>query len=176
MKEAVMTPSSAAQPIRRALWVPGLFVLGFLIVIAVNGILIFEAVRSFSGLETDSAYDKGLRYNQALAAAADNARTGWHAEPTITAGAATAAGQAGERQLQILVTDRAGVPVKSLRVRAILVRPTNAGMDTSLFLTDLGEGRYGATFVPKGLGNWDLRISAQSNDTAWQQVQRIFLQ
>lgn len=170
MKEAVMTLSSAAQPIRRALWVPGLFVLGFLIVIAVNGILIFEAVRSFSGLETDSAYEKGLHYNQALAAAADNARTGWYAEPTITAG------KTAERQLQILVTDRMGAPVKSLQVQAVLVRPTNAGMDTSLKLTDLGEGRYGAAFTPKGLGNWELRISARSGDTAWQQVQRIFLQ
>lgn len=173
MKQAVMTPSLTAQSNNRALWVPGLFVLGFLIVIAVNGILIFEAVRSFSGLETDSAYEKGLHYNQALAAAANNARIGWHAEPIVRPG--RIAGKAADRELEIVVTDRAGAPVTGLQVQAILVRPTNAGMDTPLSLTDRGNGHYGAVFTPKGLGNWDLRISARSGDTSWQQIQRIFL-
>jgi nitrogen fixation protein FixH len=170
MKQAAMTPSSAAQPNRRALWIPGIFVLGFLIVIAVNGILIVTAVRSFSGLETDSSYDKGLKYNQALAGAAANARTGWHAEPHVTAA------RGMDRRLEITVTDRDGQPVTGLTMGAYLVRPTNAGMDTALTLTELGAGRYGAAFTPEALGNWDLRLKARRGDIDWQQAQRIFLQ
>ena len=169
MKQAAMTPSSAAQTNRRALWIPGIFVLGFLIVIAVNGILIFTAVSSFSGLETESAYDKGLRYNEALAAAKANAETGWRAEPLVTGG------QSDERKLEIIITDRDGAPVTELRVEAFLVRPTNAGMDSKIALTDFGAGRYGAVFTPKALGNWELRLKAERGDVAWQQVQRLFL-
>jgi len=169
MKQAVMALSSAAQPNRRALWIPGIFVLGFLIVIAVNGILIFTAISSFSGLETDSAYDKGLHYNQALAGAAANARTGWRAEPRVTAKTGM------DRKLEIMVTDRDGKPVIGLMIEAHLVRPTNAGMDIALKLTDFGAGRYGATFAPEALGNWDLRLKASRGDIAWQQAQRIFL-
>jgi nitrogen fixation protein FixH len=172
-----MTPSSVAQPSnsrpavhRRALWIPGLFVLGFLIVIAVNGVLIFTAVSSFSGLETDGAYEKGLRYNQALAAAAANANTGWHATPTVS----TATD--GERQLEIAVADRNGAPVTELKVEAYLVRPTNAGMDEAIALADLGNGRYSAAFTPRALGNWELRLQARRGDVTWQQTQRIFLQ
>jgi nitrogen fixation protein FixH len=169
MRQAAMTPSSAAQPNRRALWIPGIFVLGFLIVIAVNGILIFTAVSSFSGLETDSAYDKGLQYNKALAAAAANAETGWRAEPLVTGG------DNGERKLEVTILDRSGAPVTELRVEAFLVRPTNAGMDSAITLTDFGGGRYGAVFTPKALGNWELRLKAARGDIAWQQSQRLFL-
>lgn len=172
-----MTPSSAAlksnppsvnQPVRKALWIPGLFVLGFLITIAVNGVLIYTSVSSFSGLETDSAYERGLHYNQALALAAANAETGWHAEPKVSGTGEDA------RRLEITITDRTGAPVTALQIEAYLVRPTNAGMDDTLTLSDLGGGRYGTAFTPKALGNWELRLQAKRGDVTWQQVQRIY--
>lgn len=167
-----MTPSSAAlksnEPVRRSLWIPGLFVLGFLVVIAVNGVLIYTSISSFSGLETDGAYERGLHYNQALALAAANAETGWHAAPKVSD-----AGNAA-RKLEITVTDRTGAPVTQLQVEAYLVRPTNAGMDDVLELKDLGAGRYGAEFTPKALGNWELRLQARRGDMSWQQIQRIY--
>lgn len=147
-----------------------MFILGFLIVTAVNGILIFAAVNSFSGLETDNAYEKGIHYNQALAAAAVNAQTGWHAEPSVRIGTD------GLRRLDIIITDRAGMPVAALVVEAFLVRPTNAGMDTAITLQDQGAGHYAANFKPTGLGNWELRLMARRGESAWQQTRRIFLQ
>jgi nitrogen fixation protein FixH len=154
---------------RRFHWIPGLFVLGFVIVIAVNGVLIFTAVSSFSGLETFDAYEKGLKYNQALAAAAANAETGWRAEPNVTALGG------GKHQLEVAITDRAGAPVTELQVAAFLVRPTAAGMDLSLALSDIGGGRYRADFAPQALGNWELRLRARRGDVTWQQIQRIFV-
>lgn len=179
MRQAAMMPSSVAPqnrpgtgpvPARRSLWIPGLFVLGFLVVIAVNGVLIYTAVSSFSGLETESAYDKGIHYNQALAAAAANAETGWRAEPRIVAG------ENGNRRLDVAITDRTGAPVTELKVEAYLVRPTNAGMDETVAMTDIGGGRYRADIAPKALGNWELRLQASRGDVTWQQVQRIFVQ
>jgi len=41
-------------------------------------------------------------------------------------------------------------------------------------LTDFGNGRYGADFTPKALGNWELRLQAKRGDVTWQQVQRIY--
>jgi nitrogen fixation protein FixH len=172
-----MTPSSAALknnrhavngPARKSLWIPGLFVLGFLITIAVNGVLIYTSVSSFSGLETDSAYERGVHYNQALTLAAANAETGWHAEPKVSDAGNNA------RKLEITIIDRTGAPVTELQVKAFLVRPTNAGMDDAVVLTDLGNGRYAADFTPKALGNWELRLQAKRGDVTWQQVQRIY--
>jgi len=143
-------------------------VLGFLITIAVNGVLIYTSISSFSGLETDGAYERGIHYNQALALAAANAETGWRAEPKVSD-----AGNAA-RKLEITVTDRTGAPVTQLQIDAYLVRPTNAGMDDTLALTDLGNGRYAVEFTPKALGNWELRLQAKRGDVTWQQVQRIY--
>ncbi|WP_374378434.1 FixH family protein [Dongia sp.] len=173
-----MTPSSAvppnrlgtgSAPVRRSLWIPAIFVFGFLVVIAVNGVLIYTAVSSFSGLETDNAYEKGIHYNQALVAAAANAETGWHAESSVVAG------ENGNRRLNVAITDRTGQPVTELKVEAYLVRPTNAGMDETVALTDIGGGLYRADIAPKALGNWELRLQASRGDVTWQQVQRIFL-
>ncbi len=174
MRQATMTPSSAAPrskpETRRSLWIPSIFVLGMLVVVAVNGVLIYTSVSSFSGLETEGAYEKGIKYNQALAAAAANAETGWRAEPHVLAD------QGGNRRLEIVITDQGGSPVTDLKVEAYFVRPTNAGMDEEMPLTDLGNGRYGADFAPKALGNWELRLLASRGDVTWQQVQRIYVQ
>ncbi|WP_374650891.1 FixH family protein [Dongia sp.] len=174
MMPSSVVPQSNRPRTDRALWIPGLFVFGFLVVIAVNGILIVTAVSSFSGLETVGAYEKGLHYNQALAAAQANAETGWNAMPEVGA-AAAGGGDVAARELLVAITDRAGAPVMGLKVEAYLVRPTNAGMDAAIALKDAGGGRYRADFTPQALGNWELRLQASRGDVTWQQVQRIFV-
>ena len=47
-------------------------ILGFFgVVFAANGAFIFFALDSFTGLATDSPYQRGIEYNQTLAAAAE---------------------------------------------------------------------------------------------------------
>ena len=62
---------NAAMPAAgaRGRWIPWLFV-GFLVVVAaVNGVMIWYALSSWTGLAANQAYDNGLTYNQNLAAA-----------------------------------------------------------------------------------------------------------
>ena len=50
-------------------------VAGFVVVVAVNAVMLTLALGTFNGLSTDGAYDRGLAYNQTLAAeAAQQAR------------------------------------------------------------------------------------------------------
>lgn len=169
-----MQLSSAApannQPHRKALWIPAIFVLGFVVIIAVNTIMVVLAVRTFSGLETNKPYDQGLDYNTTLTEAAQNEKLGWHAA------VAFAAPGPDTRLIQVTMTDAAGTPLPDLTVKAILVRPTNAGLDEVVALTALGQGHYQASFKPSALGNWDLRLSAQRGGIKWQHNQRIDLQ
>jgi nitrogen fixation protein FixH len=59
---------SADRP--RGRWIPWLFVGGFLLVCAVNGVMIWVALSSWTGLAANQPYDRGLAYNRNLAAAA----------------------------------------------------------------------------------------------------------
>jgi len=168
-----MKLSSAAQavsvPSSKSRWIPAIFVLGFLIVIAVNTVLIVTAVRTFSGLETSQAYEQGLAYNTILAAAAKNEKDGWHAVVTISPLDPTG------RRLSVQLVDGTQQALPNLTVEAILVRPTNAGLDEAIQMHSIGNGIYQADFRPSALGNWDLRLLAKSGKISWQHSERIFL-
>ena len=172
-----MTPSSALRSssrhagIARFLphWVPMLFVGGFLVVIGVNGTLVYFAQDTFSGLETASPYERGLDYNKTLAAEAAQDRLGWQSQMQISDESE------GTRSLQVRLTDRDGRPLDGLAVVAYLVRPSNEGLDTTVIPRPLGDGRYAASFVLPAAGQWELRLVAQGGDVAWQHSERLFV-
>jgi nitrogen fixation protein FixH len=148
---------------------PMLFIAAFLVVIAVNGALIFFAEDTFSGLETDNAYERGLEYNQALAGEAAQERLGWHAEAAISEGADA------QRTLHVRLTDRDNKALEGLALEAYLVRPSNAGMDLTMALQSAGNGAYAAAFTLPAPGQWELRLVARRDETAWQHSQRLFV-
>ena len=169
-----MTPSSALpfhKPKARRLlphWVPMLFVAGFLVVIAVNGTLIYFAQDTFSGLETASPYERGLDYNRTLAAQAEQDRLGWRSQAEIT-------GENAARSLQVRMTDRDGRPLDGLALSAYLVRPINEGLDLTIAPHPLGDGRYVASFTLPAAGQWELRLVAQGDGVTWQHSERLFV-
>jgi hypothetical protein len=50
-----------ARPQRRSLWIPALFVGLMLLVVVVNGTMMYFAQSTFSGLDTDQAYQQGIQ-------------------------------------------------------------------------------------------------------------------
>jgi len=137
------------KPRQRSWWIPWTFVGGFVVIISVNIVLVVYALESWSGLETDQAYDRGLAYNRVLAASEAQAARGWQ----------SSIGYA-DNQLGVTLRDRSGRGIEGLRVWATFVRPTHEGADQTLELADLGSGRYSAPPTQLAPGNWDVRIRA----------------
>ena len=167
-----MTASTSVMtnPMKRGLfghWIPWLFIGGFILVFAANGILIAIAVSTFTGLETTNAYEKGLAYNDTLAAAAAQERLGWQAGFTATS--------QGERraELALTLTDRLGNPIRRAEVEAMLLRPVQAGHDLSVRLTEQGEGRYRAVVDLPLVGQWDVHLVAIARGASFQLTERI---
>jgi nitrogen fixation protein FixH len=150
-------------------WVPMLFIAGFLVVLGVNGALIYFAQDTFSGLDTQNPYERGLDYNKTLAAEAAVQRLGWQSKTAIVS-----AGD-GTRSLEVRITDRDGRPLSGLKMVAYLVRPSNQGLDLTVEPRALGDGRYGASFVLPAPGQWDVRLVARYDDVAWQHSERLFV-
>jgi nitrogen fixation protein FixH len=156
-------------PKRRALWIPAIFVGLMLLVVAVNGTLIYFATHTFSGLDTDHAYQEGLDYNKTIAAAAASAALGWHAEVTTTP---TALGD----RLTLRLTDKSGQPVDGLKVTAHLVRPVSTAFDQVVELEPAsGGGQYQADVSLPARGKWEIRLVARGNGPEWQQTANVFL-
>lgn len=170
-----MTPSSAAPiksretPPRWSKLIPWMFVGGFAIIIAVNGSLIYFAQSSFSGLETEHPYERGLNYNQTLEAAAAQEKLGWRGAIDLDKALN------GQHELAVLFTDREARPIEGLEVTAYLRRPSNEGLDQTIQLHRQGNGRYAAEIALPALGQWDALIVARQGEISWQESQRLFV-
>ena len=172
-----MTPSSAPRftsprsGLKRFLphWVPMMFVAGFLMVIGVNATLIFFAQDTFSGLHTASPYERGLHYNETLAAEAAQARLGWRSQASITSESGNA------RTLRLQLSDREGRPLNGLTLQAFLVRPSDQSLDLAIAPRPAGDGSYTAVFALPAPGQWELRVVARDGDVSWQHSERMFV-
>jgi nitrogen fixation protein FixH len=135
---------------RRGRWIPWVFVGGMLAVVAVNAVLVFASISTFTGLTVTGAYDRGRSYNQVLQEAARQDALGWQA--SIVAD--------GSRALRIAVTDREGRPVPG-RIDGVLHRPLE-GIDLPLAPVATAPGRWVATLDPElRPGQWDVRLSLE---------------
>ena len=176
-----MTPSSTArntttmsttrtEPQRKSLWIPGLFIGLMLLVVAVNGTMMYLAEHTFSGLDTEKAYLEGIEYNAILKNAAASAALGRTAKAEFV-------DIAGGRHLAVRIADKAGKPVGGLMLTVHLVRPISTAFDQLLTLqpSSTEPGLYGADVQLPAAGIWELRISASGGTTPWQTTERVFV-
>ncbi len=144
-------------------WYPYIFVGGMLLVIVVNAGLIFTALDSFSGPETEDHYRKGVAYNDNIAAARAQQGRGWMLTHVLDKGG-----------LAVTFKDAEGHPVTGLEVKAQLVRPTHQGHDLEVPLTAEGGGTYRAPGLKPPLpGQWDLRVRAWRGSEHFQETRRV---
>ena len=123
---------------------------GFMFV--VNGIFVYFALSSFSGLSTDDPYAKGLNYNAALAEQeAQNAR-GWKASLAVMNDAE------GRIEISLSLADEEGNPVAMRSATGVLRRPAISGQDIDIVLVQKGDQAETVLSLP-ALGNWDLNLA-----------------
>lgn len=134
---------------------PWIFVAGMLLVVAVNGVLIFAALGTWSGLAVDRPYERGLGYNRALAAAERQEKLGWAIEAQIDTA------PSGNR-LVIDAADRDSQPMNALRIDVVLERPLGPRETQKVELRWIAAGRYAAGLPPLARGQWQARIAASN--------------
>lgn len=148
-------------------WIPWVFFSLFLIVLAVNGTMITLAVSTFTGMETTSAYKKGIDYNQRLAAAAEQERLGWQASLDATAD------KAGKVMLTFALADHKGAPITAAKVRARVDRPLQQGFEQIIAFDEIAEGGYAAAVDLPLKGQWDIDLTANVRGQRYQFTERI---
>lgn len=130
---------------RRGHWIPFVFVGLMLLVVAVNGVLIFAAVSTFPGITSAHAYEEGRAYNRILAEATRQQALGWQAAVQWAGG-----------RLSVTVTDRDGLPVSG-QLEGILERPLE-GTTHALALAAGTPGRWTASAAGLAAGQWEARL------------------
>lgn len=158
---------SEAGPARRGRWIPWIFVAGFALVILVNGVMIYIALASFTGLQTEEHYQRGLEYNQVLEAERTQEALGWTVDVN--------AEDTGDRRilLSIRAADATGSPLNGADVKARLVRPVQSGHDMDVILSARGHGRYAADVELPLRGQWDILAQITHPSGSYTKATRI---
>jgi nitrogen fixation protein FixH len=138
-------------------------------VFAVNGVMIYSAISTYSGLVANEPYRKGLHYNDRIAADERQARLGWDDSVEI--------GRDG--RVSVSITRGDGQPVAGLEIEVVLGRPSTNRHDIKLSLREMAPGRYEAQTAPIGEGNWliaaEARVDARAEDPVYRTRRRVWL-
>ncbi len=141
----------------------------FLVVFAVNGVFLYSAISTYTGIVSVEPYRKGLNYNDRIAADEAQKAQGWHEALEVT--------RSG--QVTLRLTNRLGAPVEGLSVTGTFGRPSTAQHDVKLALTEVQPGTYAAHVSNPEAGAWivalEARSVAASNEITYQLRKRLWL-
>jgi nitrogen fixation protein FixH len=117
--------------------------------IAVNTYFMVIAYKTFPGETSVTPYEDGLAYDSTLRQLSDQRELGWR----ITAGATD------DGHVLVQAFDKAGAPLKGLRISGELLRPATEAGSKTVALREAAPGVYVAT---EGAlkGAWDLNLTA----------------
>lgn len=150
-------------------WIPMLFIIGFLILFAVTGSFVKLALSTFPGLVTTNAYERGLAYDEVIAAEQAQAERGWQIAfdmPELS----------GEGQVASLtLTDRNGNPLADANVIMMAERMTRYAQQVRATLTDQGNGVYEAPIEFPIAGRWLVSVLADIDGDRHFETREIFL-
>jgi len=147
---------------RRSLWIPWIFVGGFGVVTAVNAVMIWFAVSTFSGLDRDEPYLRGIGYNEVLAEADRQDALGWRAELAAT-----------DDRLAVDVVNAGAMPLSGAIVHAHVTRPVDAALDFSTDLAPVSPGRYVALVDWPAQGLWEVLVTIERDGRHYQHHRRV---
>ena len=143
----------------------------FAVVITVNlGILLPNAISTFRGIETPSAYRASQDFNANLATGAEQAARGWNIEAHVVRG------EDGVVTAEITTRDRDGQILAPMDGEAMLARPADRKMDLVAPIELVGYGSYEARFEDVAIGQWDIVLSfMQDGERVFHSRNRIIL-
>ncbi len=126
--------------------------LGFFgVMVAVNGVFVFFALTSFSGLSVQDSYKRGLNYNIEIKSAEYQSARGWKVDLGVDA-------LGGNRVLiSLKLKDKNGKNISRLGAVATLHRPLGAIKDISQTMLK-SKGSFETEFEVDTTGQWDLVI------------------
>ena len=130
------------------------FVVFFGIIFTVNGVLVYLSQSSWTGLETDDAYRKGLKYNQKLSKSEAQNTIGW----TMSLKRKDLA--KGSFSLTAIPREKNGQGLAGLNISVKLKRPTHEGIDRDFPLKEQVPGTYTGKIDKVHLGQWHLIVTA----------------
>jgi nitrogen fixation protein FixH len=140
----------------------------FAVVAGVNAIMIWLAISTFGGVETENSYQAGLAFAQELATVEAQDALHWQVRGRVLAGS-------GATVVEVTALDASDQPLAGLRVVARLAHPADRRQDHAVALHEEKPGQFRGTTDPVA-GQWVLVIELVDEDgRLFRSTNRIFM-
>jgi nitrogen fixation protein FixH len=123
----------------------------FVVVFAVNAVMVRVAVSTFGGVETLSSYKAGLQFEREVGRAQRQDALHWHVEGDLKRG------RSGDAVLDVIARDAKGAPLTDLTADARLAHPADDRLDRIFDIRPLGGGLFRG-LTDAQAGQWELII------------------
>jgi nitrogen fixation protein FixH len=141
----------------------------FAVVIGVNAFMAHEALSTFGGLETDSAYKAGQLFERDIAMARAQDAQHWQVEAKVTPAAE------GNALLDIDARDASGARLTGMTATASFARPTDQRLDRTVTVSEDAPGHFHGSAV-LAAGQWDLIIElSRQGDRQFRSKNRVVI-
>ena len=153
-------PAHIGAPVRRGLngRIVLLSLLAFFgVIFFVNGFMIYMAISTLGGVETQSSYKAGQAFAADVEAAREQSERHWQVEEAVR--------RIDTDFVAILVTahDASTAPLAGYRVNASFHHPADARADREVALVEQTPGRYESE-IKLGRGEWDVVLDIFRDD------------
>jgi nitrogen fixation protein FixH len=163
--------STGMQP--RDKWIPWYFVAFFAVVFAVNGFFAYKAVSTMPGVVDTHHYEKGLKYNELIAAAEKQAKLGWKCDVQFKSSAD--AKDAKKGKVQVVIVDGEGVALEKAQVQVVFMRPAQYGLDKDVVLKEVAAGNYENDMTLPAVGQWLASVAVVKGDDKFTMNKRLVI-
>lgn len=148
-----------------------IFILFFAVFIIIDIFYIYIAQKTWQGVATEDAYQKGLRYNQTIEYVKKQKDLGWKAKikynPIIS--------KSGN--LDFAIFDQRNQLITNAKVFAVITRPLQSGYDFKIELPfDQKKLIYSSKINFPLEGQWNIEIQAIKDSNTYQEVKRLIIQ
>lgn len=126
----------------------------FTIILLVNGVFLYSALSTHTGVVASEPYRKGLAYNDRIAADERQGEQGWSEQIALTP----------DGRLDVRLFDKDKAPIRGLVVNARVGRPVTAGFDIATTLKEIEAGDYAADLGKLSDGSWIVSIEVLRPD------------
>lgn len=144
-------------------YIPWYFVAFFVVLAILDGVFVYLATTSHTGVVEENHYERGLAYNERVAAIEAQEALGWQTSLTFTE----------EGRVLFDAANKVGTPIEGATIEAQFVRPTQDGSDFVLSLGEIQPGLYGAETDAAGPGQWEIRVFVEWKQQQYQTSKRV---
>ncbi len=126
---------------------------------AIVGVTIFYATTDPSVAVEPNYYEKAVKWDDAAAQHASNARLGWNVQVGVTMEASGSA--SGRARLLVRVVDAQGAPVDGAQLSAVAFHNARSGNRQNILLEPVENGAYAGFMTMDRAGSWHWLITAR---------------